>query len=122
MVLSSCVGYSLRAWANRYVDASVLVLYNAVQPPITILLELILDHGNTTYGVAQFGGTVMVMSAVLVSSHGESALLRLKVVFSNSQACRHLCRVFLSACGRSSKASGDEAGHTDAVEDSERRR
>ena len=33
------IGYSLRAWANRHVDASVLVLYNAVQPPATALLD-----------------------------------------------------------------------------------
>lgn len=59
-MLTSCVGYSLRAWANRQLDASTLVLYNAVQPPLTALLALVVQPGFT-YGWSDALGSTMVM-------------------------------------------------------------
>lgn len=73
VVLSSCVGYSLRAWANKRLDASTLVLYNAVQPPLTALLATMVLPGKR-YGVGEAGGTVMVMAAVLLSVKGDAVL------------------------------------------------
>ena len=78
VVLSSAVGYSLRAWANRTLDASTLVLYNAVQPPMTALLALVFEPGSR-YGWPEAGGTAMVMLAVWVSAKGDAALARMRV-------------------------------------------
>ena len=47
-----------RAWANQHVDASVLVLYNAAQPPITGLLGLLTGSGQH-YGIYEIGGTAL---------------------------------------------------------------
>ena len=66
VLLGSCAGYALRAWANRTVEASVLVLYNAVQPPLTALLELLLDHSRG-YTLREAGGTALVMLAVVIA-------------------------------------------------------
>ena len=62
------VGYSLRAWANRHVDASVLVLYNAVQPPITAALAVVTGAG--AYGGREAGATVLVILAVVAATRG----------------------------------------------------
>ena len=67
-VLSSVVGYSLRAWANRHVDAATLVLYNAVQPPLTALIALALAPGSSTYGAREGGATALVVLAVAVAA------------------------------------------------------
>ena len=66
VLLGSCAGYALRAWANRTVEASVLVLYNAVQPPLTALLELLLDHSRG-FTLREAGGTALVMLAVVIA-------------------------------------------------------
>lgn len=67
VVLTSCVGYSLRAWASRQLDASTLVLYNAAQPPLTALLGLIGDPSKQ-YSWGQAGGTAMVLVALTLVS------------------------------------------------------
>lgn len=67
-VLSSVVGYSLRAWANRYVDAATLVLYNAVQPPMTALIALVLTPKTAAFGWRQGGATALVVAAVWVAA------------------------------------------------------
>ena len=81
VVLSSCVGYSLRAWANRRLDASTLVLYNAVQPPVTALVALVAIPG-TRYGPVEAAGSAMVMAAVWVSARGDDALARVRRVMT----------------------------------------
>lgn len=68
VVLTSCVGYSLRAWASRWITASTLVLYNAVQPPMTALLALAVDPASARYGSSELGGTALVMAAVWLAS------------------------------------------------------
>lgn len=65
-VLSSTVGYSLRAYANRFVDSATLVLYNAVQPPLTALLAVCFGLG--AFGWREAGATVLVEAAVFVAS------------------------------------------------------
>ena len=65
-ILSSTVGYSLRAYANRFVDSATLVLYNAVQPPITAALAVALGLG--AYGLREAGATVLVVLAVVVAA------------------------------------------------------
>ena len=67
VVLTSFVGYSLRAWAARTLDASVLVLYNAAQPPITALLGLAIDP-TREYRWVEAVGTLLVLVALLLSS------------------------------------------------------
>ena len=59
---------SLRAWANRHVDAATLVLYNAVQPPLTALIALALAPGSSTYGAREGGATALVVLAVAVAA------------------------------------------------------
>ena len=66
-MLASCVGYCLRAWASKRLDASTLVLYNAAQPPITALLGLLVDP-TKRYDWAQAGGTLLVLIALMFSS------------------------------------------------------
>lgn len=68
VLLASVVGYSLRAWANRHVDAGVLVLYNAVQPPLTALLLLAVSPGDARYGWRELLGSALVMGAVALSA------------------------------------------------------
>ncbi len=65
-ILSSTVGYSLRAYANRFLDSATLVLYNAVQPPLTALLAVCLGMGG--FGWREGGATVLVGTAVFVAS------------------------------------------------------
>ena len=65
-ILSSTVGYSLRAYANRFVDSATLVLYNAVQPPLTALLAVCLGMGG--FGWREAGATVLVGAAVFIGS------------------------------------------------------
>ena len=65
-ILSSTVGYSLRAYANRFVDSATLVLYNAVQPPMTALLAVCFGLGG--FGWREAGATVLVGAAVFVAS------------------------------------------------------
>ena len=65
-ILSSTVGYSLRAYANRFVDSATLVLYNAVQPPLTALLAVCVGLGG--FGWREAGATVLVGAAVFVAS------------------------------------------------------
>ena len=61
-----------RRWANRHVDAGTLVLYNAVQPPLTALLLLAADaspgEASTRYGWRELLGSALVMAAVGVSA------------------------------------------------------
>lgn len=77
ILLSSCIGYSLRAWANVRLDASTLVLYNAVQPPLTAVLGVLFAiPGEEQYGWREAGGTLLVMSAVFVSAKGESETMQ----------------------------------------------
>ncbi|KAJ1454052.1 hypothetical protein M885DRAFT_618549 [Pelagophyceae sp. CCMP2097] len=70
VLLSSVIGYSLRAWANKTVDASTLVLYNAVQPPATALIELLVNPSSQKYGWPEIGSTVLVMAAVWTATRG----------------------------------------------------
>ena len=65
-ILSSTVGYSLRAYANRCVDSATLVLYNAVQPPLTALLAVCFGLGG--FGWRESGATILVGAAVFVAS------------------------------------------------------
>ena len=65
-ILSSTVGYSLRAYANRFVDSATLVLYNAVQPPLTALLAVCFGLGG--FGWREAGATALVGGAVFVAS------------------------------------------------------
>ena len=60
------MGYSLRAYANRFVDSATLVLYNAVQPPLTALLAVCFGLGG--FGWREAGATVLVGAAVFVAS------------------------------------------------------
>lgn len=76
VVLSSCIGYSLRAWANRWLDASTLVLYNAVQPPLTAVLGWMLQPERTSWGWGEAAGTAMVMAAVALSTKGDAMIAR----------------------------------------------
>ena len=62
------MGYSLRAWANRHVDAGTLVLYNAAQPPLTALLLLAVSPRDARYGWRELGGSALVMAAVGISA------------------------------------------------------
>lgn len=68
MLLASVVGYSLRAWANRHVDAGTLVLYNAAQPPLTALLLVVASPGSVSYRWCELGGSALVMAAVAISA------------------------------------------------------
>ena len=68
VLLASVVGYSLRAWANRHVDAGTLVLYNAAQPPLTALLLLVASPADVSYGWRELGGSALVMTAVAISA------------------------------------------------------
>jgi drug/metabolite transporter (DMT)-like permease len=71
VVFGSVIGYSLRAFANAHVDASMLVLYNAVQPPATALLGgLPLIGQHRPYSLGKGLGTVLVMAGVAVSALG----------------------------------------------------
>ncbi len=65
-ILSSTVGYSLRAYANRFVDSATLVLYNAVQPPLTALLAVCFGLGG--FGWREGGATALVGAAVFIGS------------------------------------------------------
>ena len=65
-ILSSTIGYSLRAYANRFVDSATLVLYNAVQPPMTALLALCFGLGG--FGWREAGATALVGAAVFIGS------------------------------------------------------
>ena len=60
------MGYSLRAYANRFVDSATLVLYNAVQPPMTALLAVCFGMGGL--GWREGGATVLVGAAVFIGS------------------------------------------------------
>lgn len=71
VLLSSCTGYGLRSWANQRLAASTLVLYNAVQPPLTMLLQLALRR-RSSIGLAEIGGTALVMAAVALNAKGEA--------------------------------------------------
>ena len=68
VVLSSIVGYSLRAWANKHVDAATLVLYNAVQPPLTSIIQVVLHPRTSTYGPKEAGATALAVLAVVVAA------------------------------------------------------
>lgn len=73
VLFSSCAGYALRAWANRRLDASALVLYNALQPPLTAALALAVP-GTPPYRASDAGGTALVLAALAVSSRGLPSL------------------------------------------------
>lgn len=66
--LASLVGYTLGAWANKRLDASTVVLYNAAQPPVTALLGLLVGVGARRYGVCEAAGSGLVMLAVVSSA------------------------------------------------------
>jgi drug/metabolite transporter (DMT)-like permease len=71
--LASLVGYTLGAWANKRLDASTVVLYNAAQPPVTALLGLVAGVGPRRYGVYEAAGSSLVMLAVVVSARAPPA-------------------------------------------------
>ena len=60
------MGYSLRAYANRFVDSATLVLYNAVQPPLTALLAVCVGLGG--FGWREAAATALVGAAVFIGS------------------------------------------------------
>ena len=60
------MGYSLRAYANRFVDSATLVLYNAVQPPMTAMLAVCVGLGG--FGWREAGATALVGAAVFIGS------------------------------------------------------
>ena len=70
-ILSSTVGYSLRAYANRFVDSATLVLYNAVQPPLTALLAVCVGLGG--FGWREAGATALVGAAVFIVARDDDA-------------------------------------------------
>ena len=80
-ILSSMVGYSLRAYANRFVDSATLVLYNAVQPPLTALLAVCFGLGG--FGWREGGATVLVGAAVFVASRETTTTRRPHVPVSS---------------------------------------
>ena len=66
VIFASVIGYSLRAWANRHVDASTLVLYNALQPPLTSILGWLMDPEHTLFGWRKLAGSALVLLALCV--------------------------------------------------------
>jgi len=84
-LFSSVIGYTLRAAANIVVDASILVLYNALQPPITALLSFLFF--SDPYGPSQAAATALIITAVLLSAQERrsypSSLLRHPTTSSN---------------------------------------
>lgn len=64
VLFASCLGYVSRAWANRHVDASVLVLYNAAQPPLTVALSLAFLGSGVSWEDAA-GGALIVAGLLL---------------------------------------------------------
>ncbi len=71
VLLASAAGYALRAWANRFVDASVLVLYNVVQPVGTAVLSTLpLVGQREAFGWQEGLGAVMIAGAVGISVFG----------------------------------------------------
>ena len=71
VLLASAAGYALRAWANRFVDASVLVLYNAVQPVGTAVLSTLpLVGQREAFGWQEGLGALMIAGAVGISVFG----------------------------------------------------
>ena len=54
----------------------IQVLYNAVQPPLTALLGLVVTSSHVSYGPGQLIGTLLVMVAVWTSARGGPVLQR----------------------------------------------
>ena len=71
--LSSVLGYTLRAKANIHVDASMLVLYNAAQPPLTAILTFIFQH--QPFGLKEAAATLLVILAVLLATFDSTPFL-----------------------------------------------
>lgn len=65
-------------------DASTLVLYNAVQPPLTALLALLVDPART-YSAYEAGGTLLVMAALGASTPTADRLLRRLLLHAGHQ-------------------------------------
>ena len=67
--ISTASDHTVHRWANRHVDAGVLVLYNAVQPPLTALLLLAVPPADQArYGWRELLGSALVMGAVALSA------------------------------------------------------
>lgn len=76
-VFSSVVGYTMRAEANKTLDSSTLVLYNALQPPLTALADKIVNPYTARYGLNEVVATILVVTAVvLAASDQQSSLLK----------------------------------------------
>lgn len=67
-VFSSVVGYSMRAEANKTLDTSTLVLYNALQPPLTALADKMINPHSARYGLNEFVATFLVVAAVILAA------------------------------------------------------
>lgn len=72
--LASLVGYSLGTWANKRLDASTVVLYNAVQPPLTAILGFVAGVRERQFGAYEASGTTLVMLAVIISTRAQSGI------------------------------------------------
>lgn len=68
VILASVVGYTLRAKANKVLDAGTLVLYNTVQPPLTAMLAFMVGTSNEQMSLTQWIGTGLVGLAVIIAS------------------------------------------------------
>ncbi len=70
VLFASVLGYSLRAWANRFVDATTLVFYNASQTPLTAIIAAALTSvwPSPPYSWEQGVGTILVVIGVLMST------------------------------------------------------
>ncbi|KAJ8598314.1 hypothetical protein CTAYLR_007540 [Chrysophaeum taylorii] len=67
-LLASVLGYTLRARANKHLDAATLVLYNAVQPPLTALFSFFLAPRRASYGLPEVISTLLVVAAVAIAA------------------------------------------------------
>lgn len=70
-LFSSVLGYSMRAEANKILNASTLVLYNALQPPLTALVDKILDPRTAEYGLSQLCASLLVAAALALAASDE---------------------------------------------------
>lgn len=70
-IFSSVLGYTMRAEANKTVDASTLVLYNALQPPLTAAINKFLHPRTAIFGLSESISTLLVIAAVLIAGFAE---------------------------------------------------
>eukprot|EP00965_Chrysotila_dentata_P252107 6210489-Pleurochrysis_carterae.AAC.4 len=106
VVFTSCFGYTLRAWANMRLDASALVLYNAAQPPLTLLLSLALGLAPS-FGFAEAAGTMLVIAAMVLAAQSD-------VIGEATNRCYHAMQSRATApMGlRHHSSTDDERGET----------